>query len=454
VLAALMLPAGLLGDRFGRRRMLVTGLAVFLAGSLFGTLAGSPATLIAARTVMGFGAALIMPLAMAVLPTVFGPEERSKAIGALTAATALGIPLGPIVGGWLLDHFWWGSIFLINVPMVAIGITACAALLRESRDPAAPRIDALSAALNCLGLGALVYGIIKAPDDGWSDPVVLLALFAAVVLLTGLVLRERRAARPMLDLLLLRQRGFLWNSAAATLAIFVMMGLMFVVPSYLQVVLGYDALGTGVRMLPMMGGLLVASRITERLTRRVGPRLVIPGGLLVLAGAALLGSRTAVGDGYGGTALWLGVTGLGLGFAMIPAMDAALGTLPKQRVGSGSGLLMTLRQTGGAIGVALLGSLLAASFGGRLDTAGLPGSAAAYARKTVGAAQAVAVRTGDRALAASANSAYVHGMDVVLLVCGITAICAALLVAAFLPGRSGVEAPVRDMAVDSVDARQ
>lgn len=338
--------------------------------------------------------------------------------------------------------------------MVALGITACAVLLRESRDPAAPRIDALSAALNCLGLGALVYGIIKAPDDGWSDPVVLLALFAAVVLLTGLVLRERRATRPMLDLLLLRQRGFLWNSAAATLAIFVMMGLMFLVPSYLQVVLGYDALGTGVRMLPMMGGLLVASRITEPLTRRFGPRLVIPGGLLVLAGAALLGSRTAIGDGYGGTALWLGVTGLGLGFAMIPAMDAALGALPKQRVGSGSGLLMTLRQTGGAIGVALLGSLLAASFGGQLDTAGLPGTAAAYARRTVGAAHAVAARTGDRALAASANSAYVHGMDVVLLVCAVTAICAALLVAAFLPGQDEAEAPVRDVAAESVDARQ
>ncbi|MGW7007668.1 DHA2 family efflux MFS transporter permease subunit [Streptomyces sp. NPDC054933] len=454
VLAALMLPAGLLGDRFGRRRMLVTGLAVFLAGSLYGTLADTSASVIAARTLMGFGAALIMPLAMAVLPTAFGPEERSKAIGILTAATALGIPLGPIIGGWLLDHFWWGSIFLINVPMVAIGITACALLLRESRDPASPRIDALSAALNCLGLGALVYGIIKAPGDGWTDPGVLVSLFAAVALLTALVLRERRATRPLLDLQLLRHRGFLWNSTAATLVIFVMMGLMFLVPSYLQVVLGYDAFGTGVRMLPMMGGLLAASRITEPLTARFGPRPVITGGLLVLAGAAMLGSRTTVADGYGGTALWLSITGLGLGFAMIPAMDAALGALPKERAGSGSGLLMTLRQTGGAIGVALLGSLLASSFGSHLDTTGLPGPAAEYARKTVGAAHAIAARTGDQALAASANSAYVHGMDLVLLVCGIAAIVAALLVAAFLPDTRTPEAPAPDMAAETADARQ
>ncbi|GAA1883956.1 DHA2 family efflux MFS transporter permease subunit [Streptantibioticus ferralitis] len=453
-LAALMLPAGLLGDRFGRRRMLITGLALFLAGSLFGTLADTPASVIAARTAMGCGAALIMPLCMAVLPTAFEPEERSKAIGILTAASALGMPLGPIIGGWLLDHFWWGSVFLINVPMVGIGITACALLLRESRDPATPRIDTLSTALNCLGLGALIYGIIEAPRDGWTHPAILVALFAAVALLTALVLRERKATRPMLDLQLLRQRGFLWNSVAATLAIFVMMGLLFVLPAYLQAVLGYNSFATGVRLLPMMGGLLIASRVTAPLTNRFGPRPVVAAGLLVMAGAALLGSRTTVSDGYGNTALWLSLTGLGLGVAMIPAMDAALGALPKARAGSGSGLLMTLRQTGGAIGVALLGSLLAASFGSRLDTAGLPGAAAEYARKTVGAAHAIAARTGDQALAASANSAYVHGMDLVLMVCAGAAIVAALLVAVFLPDTRAPEAPVRDMAPEPVDARQ
>ncbi|MEU6170958.1 MFS transporter [Streptantibioticus parmotrematis] len=454
VLAALMLPAGLLGDRFGRRRMLVVGLALFLAGSLAGALAGSPAGVIAARTGMGLGAALIMPLAMAVLPAVFGPEERTKAIGMLTAATALGMPLGPIIGGWLLDHFWWGSVFLINVPMVAIGITACVFLLRESSDPSAPRIDTISSALNCVGLGALVYGIIEAPRRGWGDPLVLVMFFGAAALLTALVLRERVAVRPMLDVGLLRQRNFLWNAVAATLVMFVLMGLLFVLPNYLQAVLGADAFGTGVRLLPMMAGLLVTARAAAPLVARFGPRPVIAGGLLVLAAAAFLGSRTTAGDGYGYTALWLSVTGFGFGFAMIPAMDAALGTLPRERAGSGSGLLMTLRQTGGAIGVALLGSVLASAFGARLDTAGLPHAAGAVAGKSVVAAHTVAATLHDPRLAASANAAYVHGMDVVLLLCGVTAVVAAVLVALRLPDSRTAQAPAAAVAPAPADARQ
>jgi EmrB/QacA subfamily drug resistance transporter len=455
VFAAAMLPAGLLGDRFGRRRMLITGLLIFLAGSLGGTLAGSPGPVIAARTVMGLGAALVMPLALSVLPSLFGPEERSKAVGAVTAAMALGMPLGPIIGGTLLDHFWWGSIFLINVPLVAIGVTACLLLLPETRDPAAPRVDTASTLLTLAGLGALVFGIIEAPRDGWGDPLVLLMLFSGVALLTGLVLRERTMARPMLDLGLLRQRGFLWNSVSATLVTFILTGLLFLVPQYLQVVLGNDAFGTGLRLMPMMGGLLVAARGSAPLVRRFGARPVITAGLLVLTGAAVLGSRTAVSDGYGATALWLSITGFAFGFAMIPAMDAALGALPKDRAGSGSGLLMTLRQTGGAIGVAILGSVIAGTYSDRLDTAGLPAAAAHAASGSVGAAHAVAAALGDPALAASANAAYVHGMDLALLFCAAASLVAAVLVALFLPDPR-TQAPADDAALapEAADARQ
>ena len=452
VLAAAMLPAGLLGDRFGRRRILVAALALFLGGSLLGTLATSPALVIAARTVMGFGAAAIMPLVLAILPASFGPDERSKAVGAVTAASALGMPLGPIIGGWLLDHFWWGSVFLINVPMAGLGIVACLLLLPESRDPSSPRIDVLGVALSGFGLGALIYGIIKAPDNGWTDPVVLLSLFSAAALLTGLVLNDRRTERPMLDLGLLRHPAFLWNCVMATLVTFVLMGLLFVLPQYLQVVLGNDALGTGVRLMPMMGGLLVAARGAAPLTRRVGSRPVVAGGLLVLAAAALLGSRTTPASGYGATALWLSITGFGFGFAMVPAMDAALGALPRDRAGSGSGLMMMMRQTGGAIGVALLGSVLASAFTGRLSTAHLPAAAAAVADRSVVAAHAVAARLADPALAASADAAYVHGMDVVLLVCAGAAVAAALLVAVLLPDARGASGPAPDMAPEPVDA--
>ncbi|MGV9343244.1 MFS transporter [Streptomyces spiralis] len=458
VFAALMLPAGLLGDRFGRRRMLITGLGLFLAGSLVGALAGDVNWVVAARAFMGVGGALVTPLALSVLPSLFGPDERTKAVGIISAASALGLPLGPIIGGWLLNHFWWGSVFLVNVPMAAIGITACVFLLPETSDPASPRVDALSTALTATGLGALVYAIIEAPDRGWGDPLVLAMFGAAAALLTALVLRERRAVRPMLDMTLLAQRGFLFNALAATLVMFVLSGLLFVLPPYLQAVLGHDAFGTGLRLLPMMGGLMIAARGTQPVVARFGPRAVVSAGLVVLAFAALLGSRTTVGSGYGFTALWLSIAGVGFGFSVVPAMDGALGTLPRDRAGSGSGLLMTLRQVGAAIGIALLGSLLAGVFRDRLDITGLPARAADTAGDSVVAAHLVGEKLGSARLAASADTAYVHGMGVVLLVCGIAALVAALLAAAFLPratpAPSTSESVTPDVVAPVEDARQ
>jgi EmrB/QacA subfamily drug resistance transporter len=434
VFAALMLPAGLLGDRFGRRRMLIAGLGVFLAGSALGALATGVNAVIAARAVMGIGAALIMPLALSVLPSLFGPGERTKAIGVISAASALGLPLGPLVGGWLLNHFWWGSVFLINLPMAALGIAACLFLLPETSDPSAPRVDPVSTALTVAGLGVLIYAIIAAPDRGWSDPLLLALLAAAAVLLTALVLRERRMSRPLLDLSLLAQRGFLLNTAAATLVMFVLSGLMFALPTYLQAVLGHDAFGTGLRLLPLMGGLLVAARGAQPVVARFDARAAVTAGLVVLAFSAVLGSRTTPHSGYGFTALWLSLAGLGFGLSMVPAMDGALGALPPDRAGSGSGLVTTMRQVGGAIGIALLGSLLTSAFRDRLDVTGLPVPAAHTAQNSVVAAHLVAAHTGSARLAASANASYVHGMTLVLLVCGAVALAAALLTAAFLPG--------------------
>ncbi|EDY58351.1 MULTISPECIES: DHA2 family efflux MFS transporter permease subunit [Streptomyces] len=454
VFAALMLPAGLLGDRFGRRRMLIAGLAVFLSGSLVGALAGDVNAVIAARALMGVGGALVTPLALSVLPTLFAPDERTKAVGIVSAASALGLPLGPIIGGWLLNHFWWGSVFLVNVPMAAIGIAACVFLLPETRDPSSPRVDALSTALTVTGLGALVYAIIEAPTRGWGDPLVLGMLAASAVLIAALVLRERRVRHPMLDMTLLTHRGFLFNTIAATLVNFILSGLLFVLPPFLQAVLGHDALGTGVRLLPMMGGLLVASRLAPKVVTRFGARATVSAGLVVLAFAGLLGSRTTVDSGYGFVALWLSLTGFGFGLSLIPAMNGGLSALPRDRAGSGSGLLMTMRQVGGAIGIALLGSLLAGTFRDRLDVTGLPAQAADTAGESVVAAHQVAQRTGSADLLASANSAYVHGMGVVLLVCGIAALVAALLAAAFLPGTPRpAETPTDpDMAAEEAHA--
>ncbi|MDQ0949989.1 Na+/melibiose symporter-like transporter [Streptomyces phaeochromogenes] len=290
----------------------------------------------------------------------------------------------------------------------------------------------------------------------------MLALIAgAFVLLAALVVRERRSVRPMLDMSLLAHRGFLLNAVAATLVMFVLSGLMFVLPPYLQAVLGNDALGTGVRMLPMMGGLMVAARAAQPVVERFGSRGVVSAGLVVLAFAALLGSRTTVESGYGFTALWLSIAGLGFGFAVVPAMDGALATLPADRAGSGSGLLMTLRQVGGAIGIALLGSLLAGAFRDRLDVTGLPERAADTARESVVASHLVGDRAGAADLVTSADAAYVHGMGLVLLVCGIASLVAALLAGAFLPNTGSRDAtgseegkPAPDMAPAPADGRQ
>ncbi|MGA5700749.1 MFS transporter [Peterkaempfera bronchialis] len=440
VFAAVMLPAGLLGDRFGRRLMLTVGLVLFGAASLLGMLADSPGTVIAARAAMGVGGALIMPLSMAVIPGLFPPAEQGRAVGALASALAAGMPLGPLIGGLLLDHFWWGSIFLVNLPLVAIGITACLLLIPESRDPAAPRVDPVATVLAAGGLAALTWGIIEAPGRGWDDVPVVTALGGAVAAITVLVLRSLRQQRPMLDLSLLRDRSYRWSALAATLVSLVLFGGFFVLPLYLQAVLGSDAFGTGLRLMPMMGGLMVAARLAERLVVRFGPRPVITAGLVVIGAALLLGSRTQTGDGYGFTAVWLPLLGLGMGLSIVPAMGAALATLPPERAGVGSGLLQTLRQVGGALGVAIFGSLLAGAYTARLDTSGLPAAAARVAHDSVAAADAVARQLHDAALTASAHAAYIHAMDRVLLVAGVVGLLSAVLVGARMPGRAATAA--------------
>ncbi|KDN83242.1 MFS transporter [Kitasatospora cheerisanensis] len=455
VFAAALLPAGLLGDRVGRRRTLVLGLALFGVASVLGTLADGPGTLIAARAGMGLAAAFVMPMSMAVIPAIFPTGEQRRATSLLTTMAALGVPLGPIIGGLLLRGFWWGSIFLINVPLVLLGTVACLLLLPESADPAAPRIDLPSAALAAGGLAALTWGIIEGAERGWGDALVLGALIGAVAALTGLVLRSRRQEHPMLDLGLLAEPVFRWSAVAVTLVSIALFGGFFVLPAYFQSVLGTDALGSGLRLMPMMGGLLVAARLGERLVHRSSPRAVITAGLALIALALLVGSRTAVGDGYGWTALWLPLFGIGLGLVLITATASALLLLPPARAGVGAGLVQTLRQVGGAVGVAGFGSLLAAGYRSGLHLPALPADAAQRVRGSVIAADAVAERLADPALAATAHGAYVHGMGLVLLAAGLLAAVSAVLVALRMPGGGDPVAPaVRPVAPVTGDPRE
>jgi EmrB/QacA subfamily drug resistance transporter len=402
---------------------------------------------------MGVGAAIITPVGLAVLPVLFAPSERPKAIAVMTMGMGIGIPLGPIVGGYLLEHYWWGSIFLINVPVALLGALAIGILLPESKDPRPRDADLIGGVLSTVGLISLVYGVIEAPGRGWTDPLVVGSLLAAAVLLSTFVWWELRSADPMIDLRLFGRPAFRWGTVAATLATFALFGLLFVAPQYLTFVLGYDALDTGLRLLPLIAGLVVGSPIAAKLSTRYGHRIPVTAGLIIIAAGLVIGSTTAAHSGYGFMAGWFTLVGVGIGAALAPAMDAVLGALPPQQAGSGTAITMTLRQTAGALGVALLGSVLSAVYVQRLDVAGLPAPAADLARESTAGAFAVATRLDLPELARSAQSALVDGVSAVLLVCAGIALLGAVLAAFGLPARVA-ELPETDPGPPSDGADQ
>jgi EmrB/QacA subfamily drug resistance transporter len=435
VFAGLLLPLGAIGDRFGRKKVLIIGLLAFLAASVAAAYVTTTGQLVAARALMGFGSAIMTPVATAMIPVLFSPAERPRAIAAMAAAMGLGVPLGPIVGGYLLDHFWWGSIFLVNVPVAVLGLAAVALLVPETRDPAARPVDGVGAVLSTAGLITFVYGIIAAPRRGWGDAQVVTAVAAGVALLAAFVVWERRHRFPMIDLSLFARPRFLWGTLTATVATFALFGVLFTLPQFYQAVQGHDALATGLRLLPMMGGLVLGAGGSDRISRRVGTTVPVVVGLVALAVGLGMGARTGVSDPYGWVAAWLAISGFGIGLSLAPAMDAVLGELNVEQAGSGTALTMTLRQVGGALGVALLGSVLASVYSRQLSVGALPGPAADAARESVSGAMAVAARLGDQTLHASAAAAYARGMDVVLAVCAALALVTAVAAAVGLPAR-------------------
>ncbi|WP_406840626.1 MFS transporter [Streptomyces sp. AHU1] len=470
-LSAAMLPVGMLGDRFGHKKLLVAGIALFGLASGAGALVDSTGAVITVRAVLGLAAAIITPLSMAILPKIFAQEELQKAIATWTGATALGLPIGPLVGGWLLNHFWWGSVFVFNIPVVAAALIASVWLLPDDsrrheagaaraagRAPAAEEkqgsFDLLGTVLSATGITALVYGTILQPTKGWSDVQVTGSLIAGVVLLVGFVLHQRRIPHPLVDLKLFGDHRFGWGALIAVFVQFAVVGILFVLPQYLQGVLGADAFGTGLRLLPMIGGLMGAAALSDGLVSKLGSRTVIPIGLLLLAVGGLLGSFTRNGDGYGSVALWLTLTGLGFGLAIVPATTLVMSSLPPERSGAGTSLLETLQQVGGVLGVAVLGSLLSSCYLDQLSTDHLSAPAAHTARDSVLGADAVASQLHDKALLTSAHSAFVHGMSLVLVVCAVSSLLAAVLAVVFLPARSQDPALLRAKEAEAEKAEE
>jgi EmrB/QacA subfamily drug resistance transporter len=466
VLAAAVLPAGLLGDRYGRKKVLLTSLAVFGVSSAACAYAATAGELIAARAVLGLGAAAIMPLALAIIPVLFAPEERQKATAVMASTIFLSFPIGPLVGGSLLDHFWWGSVFLINVPVVALALIVVAVLMPESRSERRPRVDFPGVIISSLGLIGLTYGIIRAGQDGWSNVTALATVGAGAVALAAFVAWERlltrrtaeresagspaaRGIEPLIELALFRSAGFSWGTILVTMVSFAMFGIMFAMPQYFQEVRGVNALGSGLRMLPMIGGMLAGMIGGTRLQspRRnsaglpgeplAGAKTMVTAGFAVMAAALAAGAFTTVTSGTGFAAAWFAVAGLGLGTAMPSAMNAALGALSAERSGAGSALITAMRQVGATIGVAVLGTILGSAYRSHLVLTGLPAAVSSAAKSSVAAGVAVAHTLRSAALLESVRTAFAGGLDIMLWTCAGIAIASAALALAFLPRRSG-----------------
>jgi EmrB/QacA subfamily drug resistance transporter len=434
VLAALLLPAGLLGDRYGRRRIIAIALTLFGLASLACALSGSAAQLIAARAFLGIGAAMIVPVALSLITVLFRTEEdRKKAIGFFVVANSIGMPLGPIVGGLLLDHAGWQWIFVINIPIAFLAALAVTVLVPESRSAHRPAIDWLGIVLSSAGLATLVYGVTRAGESSWTDGVTIVFLALAVVLIAGFLVWQRRNREPLIELRLFRERVFTGGAVLLTVSVFAIFGLLFTMPQYFQGINSSDALHTGLKLLPFIGGMTVGAKLAEPVESRIGTRLVVMTGFVVMAAGFALGAFTDLGTGYGYTAIWFVVVGFGLGCSMPQAMNAALGVLDPERAGTGSGLLQAFRQVGGTVGVAVLGTVLNSVYRHNVNTDGLPAQVADAVEKSLGGGLAVAAQAGSPGLLADVRDAFMTSLNTTMWVSAGIAVAGAILAAVLMP---------------------
>lgn len=445
VFAALLLPAGLLADRFDRKKLLLGALLLFGAASLACAYAPSVEALIAGRVALGVGAAFLLPLGIAMITVLFGPAERPKATAFIVVANMLGIPLGPIVGGLLLDSFWWGSVFLITIPLILLALAAVWALLPTSRSPQPPYIHIPGILASSFGLAGITYGLIQGGVAGWTSVGVLGALLGGAAALVVFGVWEYRAFRSqsgksLIDLSLFRSAHFTWGTILAVLITFAMFGLLFTMPQYFHAVNGADALSTGIRLLPFIGGLLIGAKISELLLRRLGLKIVVALGFIIAAVGLMIGAVSslsevsdAVRSGAGFIAFWLAIVGFGSGLAMPAAMGAALAVLPAARSGMGGAVIQAFRQVGGTLGVAILGALLSAMYVLHVDVSQLPLAAAEVVQGSAAGGVLVASELGSDQLLQSVRSAFVHATGDVLLLSGWIAVLGCILALLFLP---------------------
>ncbi|MFF3345576.1 MFS transporter [Streptomyces sp. NPDC002779] len=442
VFAGLLFSAGLLGDRLGRKRVLLGGLAVFGIGSALAAFAGSPGELIAYRAVMGLGAAFVMPATLAVLMNVFEREEQPKAIGIWAGGVGLAIAIGPITGGVLLDHFWWGSVFLVNVPIVLVAVALMIWLVPDSRDPDPGRVDPVGVVLSVAGLVLLVYGIIRGGElADFTDVTVVSTIGAGLAFLVAFVVFEKRSDHPSIDVGYFRDKVFSAAIAAIALVFFALMGVTFFAVFYTQSVRGYSPLETGLLLLPLAVAQLLFAPRARLLVDRFGNRATTTAGMALIA-ATLAAFATLDAD----TPIWIlevifFLMGTGMAHIMTPVSVVIMQTLPREKAGSASALSNTFRQVGGALGIAVLGSVLSTAYRSSIedDLGAVPAGLRHSAGESIESTLAAAARLGPEGqpLVDRANDAFLHAMHVTALGGAAVAVVGAVVVALFLPGRTG-----------------
>jgi MFS transporter, DHA2 family, multidrug resistance protein len=444
-LGGFLLVGGGLGDRFGRRRGLLAGLLMFGIASLIASQATTATQLIVMRAIMGLGAAFVLPLSQSIIPIMFSEAERPRAVAAAAAGAFLGLPFGPLVAGFLLTHYAWGTIFLINVPVAIIALAGVWFLVPESKDPDPKRLDWVGAILSVVGVTALVYGVIEQPHYGWGDQRVLVGMIGGAVVLGFFIAWALRHPDPFVDLRLFRNLRFTWATIAFVVTGFALFGVMFILTPYLQIVQGNDAQATGVKLLPLIGMVLVGAVAGNRVAERLGAKVGIPLGLIATTIGVVVLSRAGADTGYGLVAVGLAVCGLGLGIGLPTALDAILSTLPPSQTGVGSGLTRMLQQVAASFGVAILGSILTTVYQNSLGShlTGLPAAVRDAAQGSVAGALAAAAHLPPSVagpLSQAARDAYARGMDEVMLVSAGITLGGAILIAVFMPRRPSVTA--------------
>ncbi|MDQ3612348.1 MAG: DHA2 family efflux MFS transporter permease subunit [Actinomycetota bacterium] len=448
VFAGLLFTYGVLGDRFGRRLALLVGLVLFALASLLAAFSTSPEALIASRAFMGIGAAAVMPSTLSIISNVFEAEERAKAIGIWAGFVGLAVAVGPITGGLLLERFWWGSVFLVNVPVVLVAIAAIVWIVPESKDPDPQRVDPAGVVLSIVGLVLLVFGIIQGGESGqWGSAAALGPMIGGVAVLALFVALQRRTASPMLDVTLFRNPAFSAACGAVTLVMFSLFGTVFYVTFYLQYARALSPLEAGLTFLPVAAAMSLFAPRSAKLVRTYGPKAVCAVGLVLLtlsfSGYLFLGAETPIAV----LVVLLFLQGAGMANVIAPATESIMSTVPRERAGAGSAVNTTVRQVGGALGVAVLGSILSASYRAgitpSLDAAALDGlsrDARELAAESIGGTQLVAEQlpaAAADALVAAGTRAFIDAMHITALGSALVAALGVLVVLRWLPGRPG-----------------